>query len=38
MLPIGTFGTYGQWGEIDSSADLALYKNMVREGELVLEE
>ncbi len=38
MLTIDTFGTDGQWGEIDNPADLALYKNMVREGELVLEE
>jgi len=37
-LPIGTFGTDGQWGEIDSPEDVALYQDMVREGELVLEE
>jgi len=38
MLPIGTLGTDGQWGEIDNPQDVALYKNMVREGELLLEE
>jgi choline kinase len=36
-LPIGTFGTDGQWGEIDNPEDVALYEDMVREGELVLE-
>jgi choline kinase len=38
QLPIGTFGTEGQWGEIDSPADVALYQDMVREGELQLED
>jgi L-glutamine-phosphate cytidylyltransferase len=37
-LPIGTFGTDGQWGEIDNAEDVALYRNMVREGELLLED
>jgi len=37
-LPIGTFGTDGQWGEIDNPNDVTLYQNMVREGELVLED
>src|SRR5262249_12364460 len=37
-LPIRTFGTDGQWGEIDNPEDVALYQNMVREGELLLEE
>src|SRR5271154_5799265 len=37
-LPIATFGTDGQWGEIDNPEDVALYQNMVREGELLLEE
>jgi hypothetical protein len=37
-LPIGTFGTDGQWGEIDNPEDVALYQNMVREGELLLED
>jgi choline kinase len=36
-LPIGTFGTDGQWGEIDNPEDVTLYENMVRQGELVLE-
>jgi choline kinase len=37
-LAIGTFGTDGQWGEIDNPEDVALYQNMIREGELVLED
>jgi len=37
-FPIGTFGTDGQWGEIDNPEDLALYQNMVRKGELLLED
>jgi choline kinase len=37
-LPINTFGTEGQWGEIDSPDDTALYQNMVREGQLLLED
>jgi choline kinase len=37
-LPVSTFGTHGQWGEIDNPEDVALYQNMVREGELLLEE
>jgi L-glutamine-phosphate cytidylyltransferase len=37
-LPIDTFGTDGQWGEIDNSEDVALYQSMIREGELVLED
>jgi L-glutamine-phosphate cytidylyltransferase len=37
-LPIDTLGTDGQWGEIDTPEDVALYRNMVREGELLLEE
>jgi L-glutamine-phosphate cytidylyltransferase len=36
-LPINTFGTDGQWGEIDNPEDLALYRHMVRDGELLLE-
>jgi L-glutamine-phosphate cytidylyltransferase len=36
-VPISTFGTDGQWGEIDNPGDLELYRSMVREGELVLE-
>ena len=37
-LPIDTFGTDGQWGEIDNPEDVALYQNMVREGDLLLED
>lgn len=37
-LSIGTFGTDGQWGEIDNPQDVLLYQNMVREGELLLED
>jgi L-glutamine-phosphate cytidylyltransferase len=36
-LPINTFGTAGQWGEIDNPEDAALYENMIKAGELVLE-
>lgn len=37
-LPIGTFGTDGQWGEIDNPADVDLYQAMIAAGELKLEE
>jgi L-glutamine-phosphate cytidylyltransferase len=37
-VPISTFGTDGQWGEIDNPEDVALYRNMVRDGELLLED
>jgi L-glutamine-phosphate cytidylyltransferase len=37
-LAIYTFGTDGQWGEIDNSEDVALYRKMIRDGELVLED
>jgi len=37
-LSIGTFGADGQWGEIDNAQDVALYEDMVRRGELVLED
>jgi L-glutamine-phosphate cytidylyltransferase len=37
-FPIATFGTDGQWGEIDNPEDLSLYESMVREGELLLED
>jgi choline kinase len=36
-FPIRTVGIAGQWGEIDSSGDLELYEQMIREGELCLE-
>src|SRR6202453_5053230 len=29
-LPINTFGTTGQWGEIDNPEDAALYENMIK--------
>jgi choline kinase len=38
QLPIDTFPTDGQWGEIDNPQDVALYEAMVREGELRLED
>jgi choline kinase len=37
-LRVDTFGTDGQWGEIDNPEDVALYQNMIREGELLLED
>lgn len=37
-FPVNTFGTEGQWGEIDNPEDVALYQNMVRNGELLLED
>ena len=37
-LPIATFGTDGQWGEIDNPEDVALYQNMVKDGDLLLED
>lgn len=36
-FPIQTVPVGGGWGEIDSSGDLALYEQMIREGELQLE-
>src|ERR1700684_3752266 len=37
-VAIDTFGTDGQWGEIDNPEDVALYQNMVREGDLLLDD
>jgi choline kinase len=37
-LSIGTFGTDGQWGEIDNPKDVTLYQSMIRDGELVLDD
>jgi hypothetical protein len=37
-IRIDTFGTDGQWGEIDNPEDVTLYQTMVREGDLVLED
>jgi choline kinase len=36
-LPIGTYGTDSQWGEIDNPGDVELYQEMIRSGELELE-
>jgi len=37
-FPINTFGTHGQWGEIDNQADVELYQRMLSNGELQLED
>jgi L-glutamine-phosphate cytidylyltransferase len=37
-IAINTFGTVGQWGEIDNMEDVALYQSMVEEGTLLLED
>jgi choline kinase len=37
-VPIATFGTNSQWGEIDNPGDVELYQGMIRSGELALEE
>ena len=37
-LPIATFGTDGQWGEIDNLDDVALYRKMLKDGDLLLED
>jgi L-glutamine-phosphate cytidylyltransferase len=37
-LPISTFATKGEWGEIDNPEDLTLYQNLVRSGALSLED
>jgi L-glutamine-phosphate cytidylyltransferase len=37
-LCIGTFGTDGQWGEIDNPGDVDLYQGMLAAGELKLED
>jgi choline kinase len=34
---IGTFGTDGQWGELDNPQDADLYESMLAKGELALE-
>ena len=38
IISISTFGTDGQWGEIDNPADVDLYESMVRDHELMLED
>jgi L-glutamine-phosphate cytidylyltransferase len=37
-IPISTFGTDAKWGEIDAPGDLELYQDMIKTGELSLEE
>jgi hypothetical protein len=37
-IPITTCVADGQWGEIDSPGDVALYEKMLLAGELVLED
>lgn len=36
-VPIGTVGTDGQWGQIDTPSDVALYEAMAKAGDLLLE-
>jgi choline kinase len=36
-LPISTYGTDGQWGEIDNAGDVELYQRMLAEKALTLE-
>jgi hypothetical protein len=36
-LAISTYGTDGEWGEIDNAGDVALYQTMLAEGALTLE-
>lgn len=38
VFPVSTFPADGQWGEIDSPEDVALYQQMATEGELLLED
>jgi L-glutamine-phosphate cytidylyltransferase len=37
-IRIETFGTDGQWGEIDNLQDVALYQSMIKDGTLFLED
>ena len=37
-LPISTFATDGQWGEIDNPEDVTLYEHMISKGKLQLED
>ncbi len=37
-LLIATFGTNGQWGEIDNPGDIEVYEQMIQEGELLLDD
>ena len=36
-FPIATIAADGQWGEVDSASDLALYERMIKDGLLQLE-
>jgi choline kinase len=36
-IPISTFGSEGHWGEIDNPEDVAVYNELIKEGELTLE-
>jgi len=36
-LRVATFGTDGQWGEVDNAADVALYQTLLGDGALTLE-
>ena len=36
-FPIATISADGQWGEVDSASDLALYERMIEDGLLQLE-
>jgi hypothetical protein len=37
LVHIGTYGTDGQWGELDNPQDAEVYESMLARGELVLE-
>jgi L-glutamine-phosphate cytidylyltransferase len=37
LVAIGTVGTDGQWGKIDSPSDVGLYERMLADGQLSLE-
>jgi choline kinase len=37
-VSIRTYGTHGQWGEIDNPGDVALYQSMLAAQELLLED
>jgi L-glutamine-phosphate cytidylyltransferase len=36
-FPVATLATEGNWGEVDSPSDLALYERMSKAGELALD-
>jgi hypothetical protein len=37
-VAIGTVGTDGQWGKVDSPGDVELYERMLADGQLSLEQ